>query len=133
MRYSPYDSDLKALAQMTEAQMLEYFILRIVESEEVWSLSDGVEWIVEKDNDQQILSLWPYEQLISPNLLSDSIKKDATSLEVFMVDILELAIEEDWNLNIMPGVSQKECLVTPHRLLDILEGIQDAAQYTLDG
>jgi hypothetical protein len=50
-----------------------------------------------------------------------------------MNDTLQWLIDDDIGIEIMPRLSGQGCLMSPHRLLSIIEGMLDAGEYRLDG
>lgn len=133
MRYAPYEQDVHAFAIMNEAQLLEYFLTRVFETEEVWGLDDGCEWITRESNGQMIMPVWPYQQLAAMDAAdSEGASPTAESLEDFVYQTLGQLMEEDIVLAVMGSTSQRGCLVSPHRLYEIFTGMFNAGEYTLD-
>ena len=134
MRYAPYTSDSQAIAAMNEGQLLEYFLTRVFETEEVWGLDDGCEWVTRVRGGQSVMPLWPYQQLAESALdpLDTAVTPAAESLEDFMYQTLPALMEDDICLEIMPGTTQPGCVIAPHRLYDIFTGMFDAGEYKLD-
>jgi len=55
MRYEPYQEEYAAVPDMTDAELMDYFLYRIFETEEVWGLKEnGFQWITEELNGQLI-------------------------------------------------------------------------------
>jgi hypothetical protein len=136
MRYSPYDSEYSAVPSMNDGQLLDYFLFRIVETEEVWGLEDGKGFFIYTVDGHDILPLWPYELYAREAAIArwTEITPASMSLEYFIRELAENLIARDVMVEILPRTDGASgCLVTPHRLLDILEGILDAGEYTLDG
>lgn len=135
MRYAPYSKELIDLEEMSDNLILEYFLTRVFETEEVWGLDDGCEWVVTMQGDQQIMPIWPYQQLAAENVqqFHDSYSPTAESLEDFVFETLGELMEDDILLAIMPTEKQRKCLITPHRLHDIFTGMMDAGEYKMDG
>jgi len=136
MRYAPYDNEYQAAANLSESEQMEYFLTRVFETEEVWGLDDGAEWVYREHTDgSQSLPLWPYEKFAKDaavDLWADT-QPQAESLEDFMYHTLEMLIEDDVMVEIMPMPTKTGCLVSPHRLLSILTGMIDAGEYRMDG
>lgn len=135
MRYAPYSEETTAISTMSEPQLLEYFLTRVFETEEVWGLDDGCEWIIIERNDQRIMPVWPYQQFAADAASEawSGHNPTAESLEDFVYQTLNLLIEEDAMLEVMSSPERQGCLVSPHRLQDIFTGMFDAGEYTLDG
>lgn len=135
MRYSPYAEEVTAIATMKEYQLLEYFLTRVFETEEVWGLSDGCDWIIVEKNNQVVMPVWPYQQFAQQAVTGKfaDFTTEAESLEEFIDQTIAMLIDEDAMLEIMPGRNGPSCLITPHRLYDILTGMIDAGEYRMDG
>ena len=136
MRYAPYDNEYESTKSLSEGQILEYFLTRIFETEEIWGLDDGCEWIFRTSGEaESTMPVWPYEKYAKEAVYgawSDS-HPQAESLEDFMFHTLEMLIEEDVMLEIMPKPDKPGCVISPHQLLSILTGMLDAGEYRLDG
>lgn len=134
MRYAPYSEETKAAVTMSESQLLEYFLTRVFETEEVWGLDDGCEWIMIERDGQWVMPIWPYQQFAVDVANTDWPKHNPTaeSLEDFVYQTLSILIEEDAMLEVMSSPQRRGCLVSPHRLQDIFHGMFDAGEYTLD-
>lgn len=135
MRYAPYSRETTALADMSEAQLLEYFLTRVFETEEIWGLDDGCEWIVIERDGQTVMPVWPYMQFASEAVTGDrsNCKPSAESLEDFVYSTIDTLIEDDILLEVMGSPNRLGCLVSPQRLYDIFTGMFSAGEYTLDG
>ncbi|MFV8818407.1 DUF2750 domain-containing protein [Haliea sp. E17] len=133
MRYSPYAEETAALAVMSEPQLLEYFLTRVFETEEVWGLDDGCEWVMQQRDEQWVMPLWPYRQFAEAAASGWSgCAPSAESLEDFVYQTLGALIDEDTLLEVMSDPGRRGCLVSPQRLHDIFTGMMNAGEYTLD-
>lgn len=135
MRYAPYEQEVTAVADMSEAQLLEYFLTRVFETEEVWGLDDGCEWIMVEHNGQWVMPVWPYRQYAAEAITKQECNSipAAESLEDFVYQTLGQLMDDDAVLEIMSTEKRPGCLVSPHRLYDIFTGMFNAGEYTLDG
>ncbi|MCG8313011.1 MAG: DUF2750 domain-containing protein [Pseudomonadales bacterium] len=136
MRYSPYEHESQNIADFNEGQILEYFLTRVFETEEVWGLSNGAEWIYRnEDQANATLPLWPYESYAKSAAAGEWINYHAqeASLEAFLYSILETLVEDDIMIELMPKHDQPGCLISPQQLFSILEGMLHAGEYRLDG
>jgi hypothetical protein len=135
MRYSPYAEECDAVETMANAELLDYFISRTVESEEVWGLGDETGWIMRERGSQTILPVWPYRKY-ALDCAADEWKTqapNAVSLEHFVYRVLHLLIDQDVQVEVMPRQQAAGCLIGPQRLREMFEGVIDAGEYTLDG
>ncbi len=135
MRYSPYAAETVAVETMSEAQLLEYFLTRVFETEEVWGLDDGCEWVAREQDDHWAMPLWPYRQFAASSASGEwsGCLPSAESLEDFVFQTLGALMDEDTMLEVMAEPGRRGCLVSPQRLHDILTGMMSAGEYTLDG
>lgn len=134
MRYSPYEHEYEAVSAMNENELLEYFLTRVFETEEVWGLDDGIEWIMQDNNGQLSMPVWPYQLFAKESAVNDwqHCHPEAQSLEVFLQNTVAMLMDEQAMLDIMPQSSAVSCLISPQQLKSILEGMIDAGDYTLD-
>lgn len=136
MRYSPYDHEYEAVATMSEQELLEYFLTRVFETEEVWGLDDGTEWIMENHNGHLGMPVWPYQKFAAESAVNEwsHCHPEAESLEEFLLNTVAMLTDENAMLSIMPSNrSSSICLISPQKLKSILDGMIDAGEYTLDG
>lgn len=135
MRYTPYDYEYSALVEMSDNQLLEFFLTRVFETEEVWGLDDSVEWVFREEDGQATLPVWPYQNLALEAAVGpwQSHSPMDSSLEEFITNTLSAMIEDEVMIEIIPRQQRKGCIISPHQLLSILEGMMDAGEYTLEG
>lgn len=136
MRYEPYDDEYAAVPDMTDAQLLEYFLSRIYETEEVWGLKEGgAYWFSYQREDQETLPLFAYKRYAEEAAVGEweVLIPVAESLEFFMERTLPRLEQQNVILEIMTRKSGRGSLVTPRQLNSILEGMIDAGQYTMEG
>lgn len=136
MRYAPYQNEYLGSVEFNDQQQLEYFLTRVFETEEVWGLDDGTEWVFKTLADgSQVMPVWPYNKFATEALNTSDmqIQPQAESLEDFLYHTLEMLIEEDVSVEVMPSATKAGCIITPHQLLSILTGMIDAGEYRMDG
>lgn len=135
MRYTPYHQEAATIGDLSERQVLEYFLTRVYETEEVWGLDDGCEWVILTRDGQSAMPVWPYRQFAAEStpVAPGACIPTAESLEDFVYQTLGALMEEDALLEIMPAPGRAGCLVSPHRLHSIFTGMFDAGEYRLDG
>lgn len=134
MRYAPSHSEYQSVQSLSAAELLEYFLIRIAETEEVWGLNRNGDWFRQEQAGQSVVSFWPYKQYASDAALEQwhDCTPHGMSLEHFLFPALPQLIAEDVQVEIMPTADRPGCRITPHRLLDILVGMQHAREYRLD-
>jgi len=134
MRYSPYEQEYEAVQTMSEAELLEYFLIRITETEEIWTLTERTQLFSRDLNGLRCVPVWPYLKYAREAALEywhDCIP-NALSLEFFMFNTLQPMLEQEVLIEVMPHEGKPGCLITPHRLLDILVGVMHSREYRLD-
>jgi len=134
MRYEPYDDEYRAIPTMTDEELLEYFLFRILETDEIWGLKDGPGWITRQIGGQETLPVWPFKRFASEAALGEwqNLQPSADSLEFFMERTLYKQTVNGVTIEIMPRKSEPGCLIHPKRLLTILENTMHSAEYTLE-
>ncbi len=140
MQYEPLAAETTMLASAGDLQRLDYFLLRAFETEEIWALKQGPLWfrreVVLPGNEPIVaMPLWPYRKMALDAALDiwDDCRPEATSLEYFMEELIPQFIAEGIQFDVMPREERPGCLITAAKLNSILEGIQDAGEYRLDG
>ncbi|MBM96360.1 MAG: hypothetical protein CMI09_11035 [Oceanospirillaceae bacterium] len=135
MRFTPYDEEYAAVPELRGAELLDYFLLRAFETEEVWSLREGKDWMIRDASEHRVMSLWPYKRYASDAALDiwQSGRPDAVALEYFLEDIIPELIADNILFDVMPRNGETGFLISPQKLASIFEGMMDAGEYRLDG
>jgi len=135
MRYEPYDTEYAAVPTLTDGERRDYDLLSAFETEESWSLRAGKAWFVHELNGQRVQPLWPYRRYARESALDvwEDCRPDSVALEYLLDTILPELAANDVMLDIMPRGAEAGCLITPHRLMSIFEGMLDAGEYRLEG
>lgn len=134
MRYEPYAQEIASLASISEKETLDYFLLRVFETEEVWGLKEGPHWFMPSKDGQLIMPLWPYKRLAEEAAKGpwQSFTPQAESLEFFIYNLLDELEMDEVMIEIMPTPDKPGCLMQPTRLCSILEGMIESGSYSLD-
>ncbi|QPK65134.1 DUF2750 domain-containing protein [Methylomonas sp. LL1] len=134
MRYEPYEDEYVAVPTMTDEELLEYFLYRILETDEVWGLKDGPQWITREINGRESLPVWPFKRFADEAAVAEwqNLKPSADSIEYFIYQTLNKKAMQGVTIEIMPRQSEAGCLISPQRLLTILEGTMHSAEYVLE-
>lgn len=135
MRYAPSEGEHQAVASMAESELLEYFITRAAEAEEVWGLGGDAGWVMRESEHQTTLPVWPYRTFAQACAQGEWLEQEthAVSLEHFISRVLQLLIDREIGVEIMPSNSRRGLCVHPRRLFELFEGVLDAGEYTLEG
>lgn len=134
MRYEPYEDEYAAVPTMTDEELLEYFLYRILETDEVWGLKEGPRWITRSVEGRETLPVWPFKRFADEAAVGEwqNLKPSADSLEFFSYQTLNKPAMRGVMIEIMPRNQGLGCLISPQRLLGILEGTMHSAEYTLE-
>lgn len=134
MRYAPDAHEIQTVETLSDAERMEYFLIRIAETEEVWSLQERQNMFRHEVNGQWVVPFWPYRHFARTAALEQwqDGAPQGMSLEHFIHPTLQQLIDADLLVEIMPTADRPGCLITPHRLLDILVSMQHAREYRLD-
>lgn len=135
MRYELYQDEYAAVPTMTDAQLMEYFLLRVFETEEVWGLKEGELWLTRKIDGQITQPVWPYKRYAADAAVDawKNLSPAADSLEFFLYQRLGRLATQGVMMEIMPRNPGHGCLVDPQHLFSILEGMIDSGTYSMDG
>lgn len=134
MRYEPYKDEYAAVPNMTDEELLEYFLYRILETDELWGLKDGPQWLTRQIDGQKTLPVWPYKRFADDAATGEwkNLTPTADSLDFFIYQTLNKQAMRDVIIEIMPRSSGAGCLINPQRLVTILEETMHAGEYTLE-
>lgn len=134
MRHAPYTTEYLEVTVMSEGELMEYFLTRSYETEEVWTLQNDMDWLLLQHGDMQYLPVWPYQRFAEEAMpAGGGYNVIAYALEDFVFETLPELIERDIGVEIMPRATGAGCFITPHRLLDIIGGMMESGEYRLDG
>jgi hypothetical protein len=130
MPIKPTEDEIAAIQSMADEDLLEYFLFRIAETDEVCGLKDGPHWMTREINTQQTLPVWPFKSFATLAAIDEwqHLKPVAESIEFFMYRILNKQIELGVSIEIMPRKTGAGCLISPQRLLSFLEDMRDAGE-----
>ncbi len=144
MRYAPYEYEYQNMNDFSRNEVLDYFLTRAFEAEEIWTLrNNDNHYYVQSQADKEInpscranpmVPVWPYKRLAQDfnKGLSISRQLDAESLEDFLDCSLQYFVDKHYVLNIMPRHNKTLCLIEAEKLFSILEGMIDAGEYRMD-
>ncbi|WP_347986254.1 DUF2750 domain-containing protein [Methylomonas sp. AM2-LC] len=124
------EDEMTAILTMTDEDLLEYFLFRIAEMDEVCGLKQGPHWITREIKEQHTLPVWPFKSFAAMTAIDEwqHLKPVAESIEFFMYRILNKQIEQGVMIEIMPRKTGAGCLISPQRLLNYLEDMRDSSE-----
>lgn len=136
MRYEPHDHEYAAVATMGGAALLEFFLTRIYETEEIWGLNEGGDfWMTYERDGEQTLPVFAYKRFAEEACVNDraAMVPVAESIEYFMDETLPRLMQSNIVLDVMPRKDGRGSLVTADQLFSILENMLENGTYTLEG
>jgi len=135
MRYTPLDTEVAMLDDMTRAERMHYAITRMVEAEEVWSLGNDDGWAIQERDDLALIPLWPYRLFAEEHGVPDSVglETQATSLENFVYNVLDMCKDGDIWLEVFPMRGAPGLVMEAAELFQLLKGMLDTGEYFIEG
>jgi len=135
MQFSPTKNELTDTASMTKPELLQYFVSRTAEVEEVWGLSDNSGWVLREDDGVVSLPVWPYKKYSLACAMGNWANQipDAVSLEHFIFKILKRLMNEEIMVEIMPNEHRSGQLIDPSELFVLFESVIESGEYYLEG
>ncbi len=133
MRYEPHKDEYAAVPNMTDDELLEYFLYRIFETDEVWGLKEGAHIVTHQLEDQETLPVWAYKCYADDAAVGEwaHLKAVADSVEFFTYQTLHRFAGQGLMVEIMPRQSAPGCLINARRLSSMLENMMEARDHTL--
>lgn len=134
MHFAPTPAERAHFATMDAEEKRDYFLSRTLETEEIWGLADGSDWLVQMDGNRSVLAVWPYEILAreyADPKDADREPPKATALESFL-EWLE-ANQSAMYVDLMPMRDQPATRLSASELLAMYESLMDAGTYFLEG
>jgi Protein of unknown function (DUF2750). len=131
MRYEPHPDEIAAIPNMSDEELLEYFLYRIFETDEVWGLKSGSQWLTRQWHDLETLLVWPYKRYADDAANHDwtNAKPIAESIETFTYRILNNAHKTGQVIEIMPRAGTAVgCLIKPQQLFAMLDNMMEARE-----
>lgn len=134
MRYEPYSYEIAAIPTMDDAALLEFFLTRVYETEEIWGLNaGGGGWMTYKRNGEETLPVFAYKFFAEEGCVNEreAMVPVSESIEYFMETSLPDLIQDNVVLEIMPGKARRGSLVTAGQLYEILDNMIENGTYSL--
>lgn len=133
MRYEPHEDEYAAVPTMTNEELLEYFLYRIFETDEVWSLKEGPQAVTRRFEDQEIQPVWAYKRYADDMAIGEwaPLRAVADSADFFAYQTLSSLARRGVMIEIMPRKAAPGCLISPQRLFGMLENMMEARDSTV--
>lgn len=135
MHFEPTAFEAEALQTMTGPALMEYFVTRTAEVEEVWGLGNLSGWVMRELDGETTLPVWPYRLqagACSTGEWDDQCVR-SVSLEHFIQNILNLLVKNDIKVEIMPTENSLGYIMDPQQLLTLYESVMESGSYYLEG
>lgn len=135
MRCTPSEKELAEMPTMSASERLHYFLTRVIECEEVWSLGDDNGWVIKQEGERRVVAVWPYRVLADACACGEqeSQRPDAVSLEHFVYRVLGLVSDNDIEVAILPGPGHAGMVMPADALFEIIDRKLDTGEYFLEG
>ena len=115
----PTENEVIVIKSLPAEERMNYFISRVIDNDEIWSLSDSNGWKKNNISGSQVIQLWPHEEYVEePN---ENEKKEMTSLLLFTDQYLPRLINSNIDLEIFPTKDSKGIFITATQFKKILE------------
>jgi len=133
MRYEPHTDEIAVIPSMSDDDLLEYFLYRIFETDEVWSLKDGPNWITREVDGCETQPVWPYKWFAEQAASGEwaDLPAVANSIDYFVYTILQRLVQQQISVEIMPRANGRGCLISPRRLFGMLENMMESRDFTV--
>lgn len=134
MRFEPYEHEYQAQAAKGDKETLDYFLLRVFETEEVWALKDGPHWFMRNLDGQLTMPVWPYERFAKEAASGSwqTYETEAESLEHVLYNLADELKDDEVMVEIMPKSNAPGVLITADQFVNIIEGMIESGSYSLD-
>ena len=135
MHYAPTPTEFDVLRNASNAERLDYFLTRAMESEEVWGLSSDSGWIINRQSNIDVLPVWSYRVLSESCVAGDwsTYMPDSVSLEHFVYRILGQLGDKGLQVEILPTSEERGLVIEASVLYEIFERKLDTVEYFLEG
>lgn len=135
MQYKPSKIELNAVAEYSDKEKLQYFLQRVIESEEIWGLGNESGWVTRISDNRNCLPVWPYQEYAADCITGEWEEQQAQemSIEQFTTKVLPLLKENDMDVEIFPTAKMQGQVIAANVLLDYLESTIDAGEYYMEG
>ncbi len=135
MHHAPTAAEAKFLIDASDEELLDYFVTRAMECEEVWGLSSVSGWSMREHGENTCLPIWNYAVMAETCANGDlaGYAPDSTSLEHFVYGILPQLREMDVEVELLATPERKGLLLTAEGLFEILDRKLDSQEYFPEG
>lgn len=135
MHHAPTPAEANFLVDTSSQELLDYFLTRSMECEDIWGLSNDSGWVMREYGETTCLPVWNYAVMAEACAINElsGYAADSTSLEHFVFDILPQLRDMDVDVELLATPERQGILLTANALFEIFERKLDAAEYFLEG
>jgi hypothetical protein len=135
MHHAPTITEAKLLEDASTEELLDYFLTRAMECEDIWGLSNASGWVIKEEDNVPVLPVWSYAVMAQACAQDEWLeyKPDSTSLEHFVYGILTQLQEQEIQVEILSSPKSKGLIIDAKALFEIFERKLDTVEYFLEG
>lgn len=135
MSNAALQDEYATLCALPDADILEYFLFRSCETDEVWGLKDkhDAQWLQRETAGLTTLPIWPSREFAAFAAAEHWPGQTAAaeSLEYFLHGMLDRLARQQLVLEILPRPDAPGCLIKPQRLFDLLDNLRESSECSL--
>ena len=135
MHHAPTTAENQFLMDASSEELLDYFLSRAMECEDIWGLKNVSGWIMRDHGATTYLPVWNYAVMAEACAIDDlsDYSADSMSLEHFVYGILPQLQEMDAGVEFLATPERKGILLPAEVLFEIFERKLDSAAYAPEG
>jgi len=135
MHHAPTAAEANFLVDASPEELLDYFITRSMECEDIWGLSNASGWVMRDHGETTCLPVWNYAVMADACAIDElsGYAADSTSLEHFVYGTLPQLRDMDVEVELLATPERQGLLLTAKALYEIFERKLDSAEYFIEG
>lgn len=115
---------IENIFRLPSKERFSYFVRKVTDFEEVWGLSDGTEWaLLDDSNDNQLFPVWPEKDFaeICANGVWENYVPKSIPLEDFLSKLSPKLTSEEISYAVFLTTDNKGIVISPKELCEIIE------------
>lgn len=125
MEWEVSDKELKAILSLPGEKRYEYFVKKIADWEQIWSLRNQDGWVLASSDavDMHLVPVWPHQKYVAACLSEewDNCKPASISLKDWIEKWIPGMLKDNLQVAVFPTPSDKGIIIHPSHLLRDLE------------
>ena len=113
----PTANEVQIIKALPAEERMSYFMSRIIDNDEIWSISDSTGWKLKTNAGSKLVELWPHEDYIE----QQNENKTMTDLASFSQQYLPFLISANINVEIFPTKASEGKIISASDLKNMLE------------